>query len=204
MKKRKTRKKERRKVKMKTGALMGSKTKVEKKVEEEENKEEEEEGSKDEDKGTNKQQSVQDIQLPPPSPPHSTITPTEIIKIKDVTNTTSQNINPLTTEDLTKILDQTNLQAQLCANPILFNVEELQKLVDKIKEGEVPPQEPPQNTQTTGLSFLPPPSPPRIAMQAHQEPSATIGKVTDTLVQTVSTLPVAEVTQEDMTQEEEK
>ena len=47
----------------------------------------------------------------PPSPPHSTATPAEVIKIKDVVDTSSQNINPLTTEDLTKILDQTTLQA---------------------------------------------------------------------------------------------
>ena len=125
---------------------------------------------------------MQDTQLPLPSPPHSTITPIEIIKIKDVTDTTSQKINPLTAEDLTKILDQTTLQAQLHANPILVNVEELQKSVDKIKEGEVSPQEQSQITQNTGLSFLPPPSPPRIAMQAHQELSAIAGAVTGTSV----------------------
>ena len=75
---------------------------------EEENKEEKEEENKEENKGTNEQQeqSVQDTQMPPPSPPHSTITPTETIKIKDITNNSSQNINPLTIEDLSKILDQ--------------------------------------------------------------------------------------------------
>ena len=89
------------------------KEKEEKKVEEKKDEEEKigEEESKDEDKGGDEQQdqSVQDTQLPPPSPPHSTITPIEIIKIKDVVDTSSQNINPLTTEDLTKILDQRTL-----------------------------------------------------------------------------------------------
>ena len=65
------------------------------------------------------------------------------MKIKDVVDTSSQNINPLTAEDLTKILDQTTLQAQLCASPILVSVEEIQKSVDKVKEVKVPPQEPP-------------------------------------------------------------
>ena len=53
-------------------------------------------------------------------------------------------INPLTVEDLSKILDQSTHQAQLCTNPILVSVEELQKLVDKLKEAKVPPQEPPE------------------------------------------------------------
>ena len=140
----------------------------------------------------------------PSNPPHSTELPKEMVQIKDVVDTSSQDIDPLTTEDLTKILDQETHQAQLCTNPILVNIEELQKLVDKAKKGEVKPQEPPKITQTTGLSFIPPPSPPRLAMQAHQELSATIGEVTDTSVQTISTPPVAVVTQEDMTQEEEK
>ena len=127
------------------GEKREEKIEVEKKIEEEENKEEKVEEGKDEDEGTNGQQdqSVQDTQLPPTNPPHSTITPTEIIKIKDVVHTSSQNINQLTVEDLTKILDQTTLQAQLCTSPILVSVEELQKSIDKLKEGEVAPQEPP-------------------------------------------------------------
>ena len=124
---------------------------------------------------------MQDTQLPPPIPPHSTITPIETIKIKDVADNSCQNINPLTIEDLSKILDQSTQVARLCTSPILVSVEELQS-ADKLKEGEVTPQELGQITQTTGLSFLPPPSPPRIAMQANQELSATIGVVTGTLV----------------------
>ena len=111
----------------------------------------------------------------PPSPPHSTFTPTETIKIKDVTKTSSQNINPLITEDLTKILDQSTQQAQLCTSPILVSVDELQKLVDKPKEVKVSPQEPPKFTQTIGLLLLPPPSQPKSVTQALQEPSATVG-----------------------------
>ena len=66
------------------------------------------------------------------------------------------------------------------------------------------PQEPPQVTQTTKLSFIPPPPPPRLTMEAHQKPSATIGEVTNTTIQTISTPPAAAVTQEEETQEEEK
>ena len=135
----------------------------EKNIEEKKDEEKEEEMSK----GEEQEQSVQDTQLPPPRPPHSPITPVEKIKIKDVVDTSCQNINPLTIEDLTKILDQATKHAQLCENPILVSVEELQKLVEKIKEGEVKPQEPPQVTHTTGLTFIPPPSPPRLTMDAH-------------------------------------
>ena len=132
---------------------------------------------------------MQDTQLPPPSLPHSTTTLVEIIKIKDVFDTSCQNINPLTIEDLTKILDQTTLRAQLCTSLIMVSVDDLQKSVDKLKEAKVSPQEPPQITQTIVLPFLPPPSPPRIAMQVHQESSATAGEVTSTLVQITSTPP---------------
>lgn len=66
-------------------------------VEEEANKKEEEGNtSKGEEKALDEQedQSVQDTQMPPLIPPHATITPTEIIKIKDVVDTSCQNINP--------------------------------------------------------------------------------------------------------------
>ena len=57
------------------------KTKAEKKVEEEENM----------DRNTKifQEQSVQDTQLSPLSPPHPTDTPIEIVQIKDVANTSS-------------------------------------------------------------------------------------------------------------------
>ena len=70
----------------------------------------------------------------------------------------------------------------------------------------MPPQEPPQVTQTTGLSFIPPPSPPRLAMEAHQEPSATTGEATSIIVQAVST-PLAVATPEkdkEQTQDKEE
>ena len=100
------------------------KTEAEKKVEEEENR--------DRSTEIQQEQSVQDTQLPPPSPPYSTDTPTETVQIKDFVDTSSQNIDPLTTEDLTKILDQATHQAQLCTNPILVSVEELQESVGKL------------------------------------------------------------------------
>ena len=109
------------------------KVEEEKKLEEEKKDEEENNEEKEEEKGTDEkqEQSVQDTQLSPPSPPHATITPTESIKIKDVTDNSCQNINPLTTEDLTKILDQSTQVARLCSSPILVSVDELQKLVEK-------------------------------------------------------------------------
>ena len=58
-------------------------------------------------------QSVQDTQLPPPSHPQFVATPIEIVKIKDVADNSSQNINPLIAEDLTKILDQTALSSTI-------------------------------------------------------------------------------------------
>ena len=125
--------------------------------------------------------------MPPPSPPHSTITPAETIKIKDVVDTSYKNINPSTVEDLTNILDQSTQQAKLCSSPILVSVDELQKLVDKLKEVKVPPQEPPKTTQTIGLLLLPPPSPPRLVTQALQKLSAAVGEDKGKIVQLAST-----------------
>ena len=58
-----------------------------------------------------KDQSVQDTQIPPPSRPHVTPTPIDLVVAQDVPDTFGQNINPLTIEDLKKILHQTSLQA---------------------------------------------------------------------------------------------
>ena len=52
---------------------------------------------------------------------------TKIVTIKDVSNLTAQKINPLTEEDLKKILDQSTLQAKLCDNLVLVSVDEIQK-----------------------------------------------------------------------------
>ena len=95
--------------------------------------------------------------------------------MKDVVDTSCQSIKPLTVEDLSKILDQSTKQAQLCSTPILVSVEELQKSVDKLEEVKVPPQEPPKTTQTTALLLLPPPSPPKSITQALKEVSAVAG-----------------------------
>ena len=89
------------------------------------------------------EQSVQDTQLPPPSPPHETSTPTIIVTVKDVPNTIGQNINPLTIEDVKKILHQTTMQSQICLNLVLVSVEELQEVVVEITQEKVNTQEPP-------------------------------------------------------------
>ena len=93
------------------------------------------------------EQSVQDKQLPPPSPPHIpspphvATPPAESVIVKDVPNTSGQNINPLTVEDLKKILHQTTFQSELCSNPVLVSVEELQKAMVEITKTKVNPQE---------------------------------------------------------------
>ena len=92
------------------------------------------------------EQSVQDTQLLSVSPPHYTSIPTENVTIKDVPDVSTQNINPLTAEDLKKILDQSTLQARLCENPVLVSVNELQKAVVEITRDKVNTQEPPSTT----------------------------------------------------------
>ena len=77
------------------------------------------------------------------SPPHDTSMPAEAIIVKDVLDSSAQNINPLTTEDLKKILDQSTLQARLCENPVLVSVDELQKAIAEITRDKVNTQEPP-------------------------------------------------------------
>ena len=59
------------------------------------------------------------------SPPYTS--PTEEVIVKDVTETVPQNINPLTIEDLKKILDQSIDKATFCKNIILVSEEEYQK-----------------------------------------------------------------------------
>lgn len=82
-------------------------------------------------------QSVQDTQLPPLRPPHDTNTPVVTIKVKDVPDNSNQNINPLIIEDLKKILDQSTLQAKLCDNPVLVNVDEQCQKGGEILKGEI-------------------------------------------------------------------
>lgn len=59
--------------------------------------------------------------------------------MKDVPNNFDQNINPLTIEDLKKILDQSTLQAKLWDNLVLVNVDELQKVVADTSRDKVNP-----------------------------------------------------------------
>ena len=90
--------------------------------------------------------------MPPPSPPHVIITPRNTIIVKDVLDIFSQNINPLTTNDLKRILDQSTQQSKLCSNHVLVSVNELQKVVADTIRDKVNPQEPPFiiSTATSG------------------------------------------------------
>lgn len=148
---------------------------------------------------------MQDTQLPTPSPPHATITPAKIIKIKNFIDTSGQNINPLTIENLAKNLDQSTQAARLCSSPILVSVDELQKVVVKSKEVKVKTQEPPLITQTTGILFLPPPSPPKVVTDALQVPSAVaVGEDKEKLVQLASTPPTIDSEKEKQIEEKEE
>ena len=109
---------------------------------------------------------MQDTQLPPPSPPHTTMTLVETIKIKDFVDTSCQNKNPLTVEDLSKILDQSTQQPHLCTNPIFVNVYELNKVVENSYKAKVQTQEPPSTFDATKLLLLPPPHPPKVVIHA--------------------------------------
>ena len=106
---------------------------------------------------------MQDTQLSPPSPPHAIITPVEFVKIKDVVETSTTNINPLIAEDLAKILDQSTLATKLCSNVILVNVDELKNTVAKTQVVKVKTQEPPSTIKNTCILFLPPPPLPSVA-----------------------------------------
>ena len=98
--------------------------------------------------------------MPPPSPHHVAITPTETITVKDVTNTSFQNINPLTTKDLSKILDQSTQKDRLCTNPVLVSVDVIQKVVVETTRFKVNPQEPPFLSKATSTQLLVLPQPP--------------------------------------------
>lgn len=124
-------------------------------------------------------QSVQDTQLPPLSPPHDTNTPAKIIKMKDVPDSSAKNINPLTAEDLKKILDQSTLQDKLCENPVLVSVDELQKAIADITRHKV-------NTQEPNFS-IPPTTSGQLSVQTSEDTSTkvvTIVKVVMTKQQT--------------------
>ena len=92
--------------------------------------------------------------------------------MKDVIDTSCQNINPLTIEDLSKILDQSTQQACLCTNPVLVSVDELNKAVQNSSKAKVKTQEPSSTFFSNKLLLLPPPSPPRVVSDALQMLSA--------------------------------
>lgn len=101
-------------------------------------------------------QKLQDTQLLALSPPHDTNTLEDTIKVKDVPKILAQNINPLTTEDLKNILDQSTLQDKLCNNLVLVSVDEIQKVVADITRDKVNKQEPPFSipTATSGQPIV--------------------------------------------------
>ena len=100
---------------------------------------------------------MQDTQLPPSSPPHVPITLAETITIVYVIDTFGENINPLTVEDLKRILDQSTQKAILCTDPVLVSIDELQKLVESIVREKVNQQEPPSiiSIATSGQLQIP-------------------------------------------------
>ena len=168
--------------------MLGTKEKEKEQVEKKSKEEKEEKAhteEKEEEKDTTEpqDQSMQDIQVSPPSPPHATITPIDIIKIKDVIDTSNIKINPLTTEDL-EILDQSSLVEKLSSNPVLVNVDELQNPEVKVKA-----LVPSSTIQTTGILFLPPPSPPSIVTYTLQMPSTIAREIKETFEQPKSSTP---------------
>ena len=125
--------------------------------------------------------SAQDTQLPNVNPQQITSVNTKIVTVKDVSNLIAQNINPLTEEDLKKILDQSTLYTKLCDNPILVSVDELQKIMTNTKREDVNTQEPPTIThQVTCVQPL------------DKVPKATLEKVDIVEVDTLETLATTE------------
>ena len=83
------------------------------------------------------EQSVHDIQMSSASPQQVISENTKSFTIKDVSNTTDPNINPLLEEYLKRILIPSIVQAKLCDNPILVSVNEIQKLETMTRWEEV-------------------------------------------------------------------
>lgn len=127
--------------------------------------------------------------MSPPSPPQASIPPTDIIKITNVLDTFGQDINPLTTEDLKIILDQSKQQAILCKDPVLVSIDELQKLVESTVKDKVSTQEPPSIT-TTSSQFEIPTS---IIDATRQKKSPAIEKGTKQTGQTITSDPKAQI-----------
>ena len=105
------------------------------------------------------------------NPPQETSANVEIVKIKDVSKTIAQNINPLIEDDLKKILVESTTQAKLCENLVLVSVDEIEK-IDKVSIGE--------EVQTKETSTIPPqftfvqPSLPIVVYQRKESATSTV------------------------------
>ena len=89
----------------------------------------------------------QDVQVSSANPPHTNqVSQWDSMLIKDVLDTSKKNVNPLTKEDLKKILIEYTIKTQLCTHPVLVRVEKIEKVeLASIREkpqetSNVPPQ----------------------------------------------------------------
>ena len=71
----------------------------------------------------------QDVQVSSAIPPHTNqVSQWDSMLIKDVLDTSEKNVNPLTEEDLKKILIDYTTTTQLCTHPVLVRVEKIEKV----------------------------------------------------------------------------
>lgn len=83
--------------------------------------------------------------MPSVSPPYvDQESQQDAIKIKDVSDNTMHNINPLTEDYLKRILQDSNLATKLCTNPVLISTDK----IDKASTGEK------QNTDTSSVPLI--------------------------------------------------
>lgn len=75
------------------------------------------------------QQNVQYVQVSSTNPPHTYKESQQelVVIIKDGSDNLAQNVNPLTKDDLKKILQDSTNVAMLCKNPTLVRFDEFQK-----------------------------------------------------------------------------
>lgn len=126
------------------------------------------------------------------SPQHELNIDIDTVMVKDISNTITQDVNPLIEEDLKKILIESTTQEKLCENPILVSVEEIENTNKEFVGEEIKTQEtsttPPQST------MIQPPLP--LVVYQRKEPSMTnISK----LVHTMS-VPKVSIEAQDTTQ----
>ena len=71
----------------------------------------------------------QDVQVSSANPPHTNqVSQWDSMLIKDVIDTSEKNVNPLTKEDLKKILIDYTTTTQLCTHPVLVSIENIEKV----------------------------------------------------------------------------